>query len=43
MNLSFQFGTYVSGVDPGVFDRGLNHNGGSLKKGVWGAQPPQKL
>ena len=30
-----------SGADPGFWEGGSEHRGGSLKQGVWGAQPPR--
>ena len=29
------------GADPGFWEGGSEHRGGSLKQGVWGAQPPR--
>ena len=30
-----------AGADPGFWEGGSEHRGGSLKQGVWGAQPPR--
>ena len=30
-----------AGADLGFSERGANHSSGSLKQGVWGAQPPR--
>ena len=32
---------YIAGADLGFSERGDNHSSGSLKQGVWGAQPPR--
>ena len=32
---------HCSGADLGFSGRGANHSSGSLKQGVWGAQPPR--
>ena len=31
----------MSGADPGFWEGGSEHRGGSLKQGVWGVQPPR--
>ena len=31
----------IAGADPGFCEGGSEHIGGSLKQGVWGAQPPK--
>ena len=32
-----------TGADLGFFEGGANHGSGSLKQGVWGAQPPEAI
>ena len=30
-------------MDPGFWEGGSEHRGGSLKQGVWGAAPPEAI
>ena len=39
--LNLYFVAMVAGADLGFLRGGANHSSGSLKQGVWGAQPPR--
>ena len=41
IHIVLNYTCHYSGADPGFWEGGSEHRGGSLKQGVWGAQPPR--